>query len=631
MIGLFNTMINARLREIANNPNPPFNYGYSFHGSDWSRNKKSYQSFAMTDAANQLKAFETLVTENERVLRYGFLESELERAKLSLLSRYEAQYKNKDKTESGQLIWEYVSHFLEGEMIPGIEWEYNAVTALSKGIQVDEVNKLIKQFIHDDNRVVVFTGPENPENKYTTKEQILEVLKSVKSKTLEPYSEGETASSLMTLLPEPGTITSTEKMASLGMTKLVLSNGATVYYKKTDFNDNEVLMRAYSPGGSSLITNNETYNKVKLAFSGITDAGLNGFDQNDMTKIMAGKRVSASPFISGNYEGFSGRSVNSDVEDMFQLIYLNFTAINKDAEAYQAYVDKQVAFYGNLLNTPQYWFLNAKAKVAQVNNPRFTNAIPTAEEFGSQDYDLEYTLFKERFADAGDFTFIFIGSIDEDQIIEYSKKYLASLPSTGKKESYVAHDYKHLSGRNEMVYNKGEDPKSSVEISYRTEAQYDDKQAYYLKCAAEILTIKLVENLREGESGVYGVGASSYATKYPSGVYHFTISFPCGPENVDKLKKAALEEVNKLLANGPDKKELDKIKEAQKLELKEDLKSNRYWLTNIFNLMYYDMPLENILTTEAEINAVTAQNIKDAANKYITEDVVISILMPETE
>jgi len=631
VIGLFNTMINARLREIANNPNPPFNYGYSFHGSDWSRNKKSYQSFAMTDAANQLKAFETLVTENERVLRYGFLESELERAKLSLLSRYEAQYKNKDKTESGQLIWEYVSHFLEGEMIPGIEWEYNAVTALSKGIQVDEVNKLIKQFIHDDNRVVVFTGPENPENKYTTKEQILEVLKSVKSKTLEPYSEGETASSLMTLLPEPGTITSTEKMASLGMTKLVLSNGATVYYKKTDFNDNEVLMRAYSPGGSSLITNNETYNKVKLAFSGITDAGLNGFDQNDMTKIMAGKRVSASPFISGNYEGFSGRSVNSDVEDMFQLIYLNFTAINKDAEAYQAYVDKQVAFYGNLLNTPQYWFLNAKAKVAQVNNPRFTNAIPTAEEFGSQDYDLAYTLFKERFADAGDFTFIFIGSIDEDQIIEYSKKYLASLPSTGKKESYVAHDYKHLSGRNEMVYNKGEDPKSSVEISYRTEAQYDDKQAYYLKCAAEILTIKLVENLREGESGVYGVGASSYATKYPSGVYHFTISFPCGPENVDKLKKAALEEVNKLLANGPDKKELDKIKEAQKLELKEDLKSNRYWLTNIFNLMYYDMPLENILTTEAEINAVTAQNIKDAANKYITEDVVISILMPETE
>ncbi len=205
------------------------------------------------------------------------------------------------------------------------------------------------------------------------------------------------------------------------------------------------------------------------------------------------------------------------------------------------------------------------------------------------------------------------------------------MPSTGKKESYVAHDYKHLSGRNEMVYNKGEDPKSSVEISYRTEAQYDDKQAYYLKCAAEILTIKLVENLREGESGVYGVGASSYATKYPSGVYHFTISFPCGPENVDKLKKAALEEVNKLLANGPDKKELDKIKEAQKLELKEDLKSNRYWLTNIFNLMYYDMPLENILTTEAEINAVTAQNIKDAANKYITEDVVISILMPETE
>lgn len=631
VISLFNTMINARLREIANNPNPPFNYGYSFHGSDWSRNKKSYQSFAMTDVANQLKAFETLVTENERVLRFGFLESELERAKKSLLSRYEAQYKNKDKTESGQLIWEYVNHFLEGEMIPGIEWEYGAANALFDGIQVDEVNKLIKKFIHDDNRVVVFTSPDNPDNKYVTKDQIMEVLANVKNKKLEPYSEGVTATSLMTMSPEPGSIVSTERIEALDMTKLTLSNGVTVYYKKTDFSDNEILMRAYSPGGLSLVTSNEQFNKVKLALDGVTEAGLNGFNKNDMAKITAGKRASVNPFISSNYEGFSGRTVNSDVEDLFQMIYLNFTAINKDKEAYQAFVDKQVAFYGNLLNTPQYWFVNEKVKVTQKNNPRFTNAIPTAEEYAGQDYELAYKTFQERFADAGDFTFIFVGSLNEEDIQAYSKKYLASLPSNEKKESFVAHDYEHLSGKHEFVFKKGEDPKSTVEISFRTEAPYDDKQAYYLECAAEILTIKLVENLREGESGVYGVGASAYASKYPTGVYHFTISFPCGPENVEKLKNAAMAELDKLLKEGPGQKELDKIKEAQKLELKEDLKSNRYWLNGLFTLIYYDIPFEEMLNTEKDINALTAKNIRDAANKYIAEDVVISILMPETE
>ncbi|MCO4818085.1 MAG: insulinase family protein [Bacteroidetes bacterium] len=626
---LFNNMINARLSEIANNPNPPYNYGYSYHGSGYSRNKQSYQSFAMTDTKNQVRAFETLVIENERVLRFGFLESEFERAKMKLKSMINQQYKDRDKTESGRIVWEYVSHFLEGESIPGISWEYEAYNALADGITVDEVNALIKQFIHDDNRVVIFTSPESEDNTYASKEEILDILKDVKALKLEPYSEGITAKSLMTNSPKMGSIKSTEKLEAMDMTKLVLSNGITVYYKKTDFKDNQIMMKAYSPGGSSLITSHDQYNSVKLAMSGITQGGLNGFSKNDMAKVMAGKRASVTPFVGSNYEGFNGRTVNSDVEEMFQLIYLNFTALNKDEEAYKAYVDKQVAFYGNLLNTPQYWYMNEKIKVLSKNNPRYTNTFPTADEYATQDFDKAYSLFTQRFANAGDFTFIFVGSIDEAQLEQMCTKYLAGLPSTGETEKFVKHDYEKLDGKQELNFYRGADPKSSVEISYRTDAPYDAKQAYYLKCAGEILTIKLVENLREGESGVYGVGASGYASKYPNGTYLFRISFPCGPENVDKLKKAALEELDKLLANGPDQKELDKIKEAQKLELKENMKKNRYWINQIHNLIYYNQPLTDMLNTGDAIEAVTAEDIKTAANKYIGENVVISVLYPE--
>jgi zinc protease len=345
--------------------------------------------------------------------------------------------------------------------------------------------------------------------------------------------------------------------------------------------------------------------------------------------MMTGKEVSVSPFVSSYYEGMSSSAVNNDLEEMFQLIYLNFTALNKDKEAYQSYVDKQSAFLGNVMNTPQYWYMNEKAKVMEKNNPRFTNAIPTPEEFTTQNYDLAYRLYTERFKDASDFTFMFVGSFEEAKLLEYANKYLASLPSKNKKEMWVDHPFENLKGQQEFVFNRGEDPKSSVEITYRTEAKYNSKDAYYLQCAGEALTIKLVENLREGESGVYGVGARGSASQWPKGVYNFSISFPCGPENVEKLKAAALAEVDNLLKNGPSEKDLAKVKEAQKLELKENMKKNRFWISTLYGMYYNQEDFNDILKMDAEIDALTAENIKTAANKYIASDRVIMVLMPE--
>lgn len=629
MTELFNSMINNRLQEIANNPNPPFNYGYSYYGSSWSRNKSAYQSMSMSDPQNQLRAFETLVVENERVLRYGFTQGELDRVKADILSQYEAMVANKNKTESRRLVGELVNNFLEGEVIPGIESEYKAHKILFEGIGLLDVNELIAEFIHDDNRVIVFTGPDGENLPVVTEKDILDVLANVKTMDLDPYDDGVVAESLITTMPVAGKVTSTSKNEKLGLNKIVLSNGVTVYYKKTDFNDNEILMQAYSPGGSSQIKSAAEYNKTKLAMGGLQEAGLNGFTTNDLTKMMSGKEASVNAFVYDNYEGMRGKSVNKDIETMFELIYLNFTALNKNKEAYQSYADKQTAFLGNLLNTPQYWYMNEKAKVTQKNNPRFTNAIPTAEEFAGQDYDLAYNFYQNRFADASDFTFIFIGSLDEEKIVELSKKYLGSLPSIKRKEAFIDYPYERLTGEQEFVFHRGEDPKSSVEISFRTEAEYDANQAYYLECAGEILTIKLVENLREGESGVYGVGARGFASKWPTGVYNFSISFPCGPENVEKLKAAALAELNKLLLNGPEEKDLIKIKEAQRLELKEKMKQNNFWLSNLSTMLYYNIDFNEILKAEADIEALTAKDIQDAANKYIAKNRIITVLLPE--
>lgn len=625
---LFNTMMSNRLEELTNSPNPPFTYAYSGHGGTWARTKQAYQAMAITDPSNMLNAFETIVVENERVKRHGFTKGEMERAKKQMLARLERMVANKNKNESSRFTREYVGHFLEGEVIPGIESELRGHQIFFKSIDLVDVNGLINTFIHDDNRVVVFTGPKGDDIPTFTEEQVLAVFDKVANMDIEPYEDVEVAESLMSEMPAAGTITAREEIESIGIVKLTLSNGATVYYKKTDFKDNEVLMRANSMGGSSLFST-EDYLKTNYAMTGVKEAGIGGFSQNDLMKIMAGKEVSVNAYVGNIYEGMRGRSTNEDIETMFQLIHLNMTDLNKDEEAYKAYVSKQTAMLGNILNMPQYWYMVERYKVLEKNNPRFSSPIPTAEEFESQDYDLAYKLYKQRFANAGDFVFVFVGSIDEAQIEELSKTYIASLPSNGEKETFAENEYEELKGEHTFVFNKGTDPKSMVDIGYNTKADYDHDKAYHLRSAGELLTIKLVENLREGQSGVYGVGARGSGSQWPKGKYSLSISFPCGPENAETLRAAAVAELEKLKANGPEQKDVDKVKEAQRLELKENLRKNNYWIGNLEYMIINNMPMETILSFDKRIEKLTGNDIQQALVDYTNGDVITTMLMPE--
>jgi zinc protease len=245
------------------------------------------------------------------------------------------------------------------------------------------------------------------------------------------------------------------------------------------------------------------------------------------------------------------------------------------------------------------------------------------------DYNLAYEKYKERFANAGDFKFYFVGNIDEKKLAEYATKYLASLPSTNTKEMYKVSEFRPKTGAHEKIIEKGEDPKSSVRITYHGETEYDEKEAHAMKSLGEILTIKLVEKLREEEGGVYGVGASGNISKFPYGWFSFNISFPCGPENVEKLKNAAVLEVEKMIAEGPTAADLAKIKEAQVLEYKENLKKNSFWLSHLKNSDYQDNDASKILKFEDAVNNLTAEAIQKVAQKYLTKGYILGVHNPE--
>lgn len=627
---LFSQMINNRLDEIRNSANPPFVFAASYHGGTWARSKEAYQSFAMTSETGQLDALKVLLEENERVERHGFLESELERAKQDMLARYEKMYKDRDKRESERIVGEYIRNYLEQEVVPGMEWEYKFLKKQLPTVNVEEVNALISGYLKDENRVIVITGPEKEGDEKITEEEVKAVLASVENAKIEAYKEEAVAESLIKGLNiKPGSISKVETDEKLGTTILTLSNGAKVTYKKTDFKNDEVLFEAFSYGGTSLYPDEIALATV-FANRGLAEAGVNGFNKNMLNKMLSGKIVSVNPDIGTYSEGFSGNASPEDLEELFQLVHLYFTELNKDEEAFDSYISRRKSLLGNLLSMPQFYFQIKLSEFISGSNPRYVG-FPTPEKLDKANYDLAYEKYQERFADAGDFHFYFVGNIDEAKLKTYAETYLASLPSTNSSEEYVVRDWRPLSGSHEKTIEKGKDPKSAVRIIYQDETTYNEKEDFALQVLGEVLTIKLIEKLREEEGGVYGAGARGNMRKIPYGWYRFIVSFPCGPENVEKLKKAALAEVDKLVAEGPTQKDLDKVIEARLLERKEELKQNKFWIETLKDADYQKDDAHEIFEYEESLSKITTGYLQKIAEKYLTNGYILAIHNPESE
>ena len=625
---LFANMLNNRLKELSNSSNPPFTMAGSYHGGTWARSKEAYQSYAMTPESGQLKALKILIEENERVKKFGFNESELERSKTEVTSWIEKAYENRDKTESRRKINAYVNHFLENTPAPGVEWEFSKYQEMLPGISLDEVNSLIQNFIRDENRVVVITGPEKETIKQPTEDEVLATLNSVDVAALEPYDDQIKITQLVKDIPTKGKVVQTSTDKDLGTTTWVLSNGAKVTFKKTDFKNDEILFKAMRLGGSSTISD-EVFLETQWAYSALSEAGLNGYSKTDLDKYMAGKQVYVSPFFGSTQVGFNGQSTPKDIETLFELIYANFTGLNKDKDAYDGYVSKQSSFYNNLSSQPQFYFMLEHAKFKMQNNPRLGNIIPLDEDWRKTNYDLAHQVFTDKLKNAGDYNFYFIGNIDEAKLKELSEKYLAVLPAEGEKEMFKDLGYRSISGTYKKEYRKGSDPKSFVEITYEGETAYSEDEDLAMDALAEVVGIKLVEKLREDESGTYTSSVNGGISSIPYGSYSFRIFFPCGPENVERLIQVSKDEIARVIANGPDANDLKKFKEAEINDYKEKEKINRTWMNILSSENLSTGAKQRYLSFLERLDKLTAKDVQKVAKKYLTRDYVQAVLYPE--
>ncbi|MCS3871199.1 putative Zn-dependent peptidase [Chryseobacterium ginsenosidimutans] len=526
------------------------------------------------------------------------------------------------------LVDEYVRNFLEQEPMPGIAWEYEDTKKFLPSITLAQTNEIIKKFVKDDSRVVVITGPKKDNVTMPTEAMVMNTFEGVKMADLKPYEEKATIKNLVKPFKSEGKIAKTETDAKLGTTTWTLSNGAKVTFKKTDFKDDEIVFSGRSMGGSSLISDAD-FNKTQFAFAALSEAGVNGFSKSDLTNYLAGKQVNVNASVTPLFEGVSGRTTQKDLGTALELMYAYFTGLNYNPESFNAYKTKQSAMLDNLLSNPQFYFSSEHAKFMNQKNPRFIGIIPMEKEWANTDYKKAYDIYKDKFANAGNFQFYFVGNIDEAKFKNEVLQYIASLPSTGKATNFKDTGYRQTTGDFTKTYKKGKDPKSMVTISYAGETPYNEKEALALRALGEVATIKVIEKLREDESGIYGGGARGNMNKVPYSTYSFSVSFPCGPENADKLTKSAITEVQKLIDKGPEQKDLDKYKEGEFNDYKTSLRDNSFWMSSLTRNQLDGSDKYEILNYQEKVKALTVKDLQDVAKKYLTKGRIVATLMPE--
>lgn len=625
---LYYFILNQRFGELARSSEPPFIFAKSSFQAI-ARSKDAFTvSFRVRDNGVE-KGLKTVLEELERVKRFGFTESELERAKKSVTQKYDRAYAEREKSESEGYASELIRNFLAHEPIPGIPFEHNFTKEQLPTITLKEINDFDNAFISDSNRVVVLTGPEKEGTTLPTEEVLRKIVNEVPKADLAPYQDKVTVFNWPGKKPVAGKIVKEEKDNTLNLTTWTLSNGVKVLLKPTDFKNDEIYAIAYSKGGHNFYSDADYFSAL-YASALVNESGIAGLSKNDLIKAFAGKEVSLTPFLNATSEGISGKTNPKDLETFFQLANLYFTQAKIDSIAFKSFITKTKSTLSTLKRNPQKYFEDQVSRILSNNNPR-GGGFPDETDLDKINYKRSLDIFHDRFANAGDFDFIFVGSFDIEKIKPLVETYVASLPGTSVRETSKDLGIRPPKGAVKKEIYKGTDQKSNVNLTFTGAAKYSQQEEYLLQSLNDVLVIKLMESLREKKSGVYGVRSSGRISKYPYENYVEQITFQCAPENVDSLVLAAQVEVDKIKKNGVEAKDLNKVKETQKRELEVNLKSNVYWLNELADVVVYNNKPEDGKDNLKQIDQLSSKQLQEVAKKYFGSNFARLVLYPETK
>lgn len=622
---LFNVMMSERYSELSRQADPPFLQGGA--GIDGFLGSLDAYSVSVTARPGELeKGFKAAWRENERAKRFGFTATELDRAKSSYFNQFESALKEKNKTPSESFVREYLEYFLHGTASPGIVYEYGLVKNDLAGITLDEVNTLAKTGSKATDRDVLLMAPEKDKAALPTEAVFTNWMKEVEAENITTFTDETSKEKLLKTEPVPGKIVSRQNDVQTGVTTVVLSNGIKVLLKPTDFKNDEILFTGFAPGGTSLYSDADF--QSASAANVIPSFGAGNYNTTELGKFMSGKQATVQTGIGERTQTISGGAVNKDLETALQLMYAHVTEPRKDSLQFKGMIARSKAGLANRMNDPNSVFQDTVSALLSGNNVRRTG--PSIEKLNQINLDKAFAVYKERFANFQGFTFVFVGSIDTVAIGPLLEKYIGSLPVTGKADDAKDLHINIPSGVITKTVYKGTEPKATVDMVFSGPFDYSFANKLKMDALKETLQIRLLERLREDESGVYSPSARVNYSKLPEERYSLIISFGCAPQNADKLIASALDEIEKIKKDGPPQVNVDKFRAENQRTMEISLKTNGFWLGYLSAQLQNQESLVQINDYSGVLTKISPDDVKEMADKYLSgKNYIKLVLMPE--
>jgi zinc protease len=625
---LFTSMLNTRFSELTSNPEVPIRRARAGR-TDLVRTEGVNYLTAVVEDREVETGLRTLVTEARRVKQYGFTDSEFERAKANVRTAYKQSYAERDKTDSESFVREYIRHYLSGEASPGIAREYEIVQEYLPGITLEEVNEVAGEYLKSENRVVLVNAVEKEDDPIPGKEALAAALEEAEKAVVEPYKDTTPDQPLVQQMPQPGEIVEERERDEVGVTEWTLSNGVEVALKPTDFKNDEILFTAYGPGGSSLAAE-ENHMSASMAASIVQESGVADFSKTDLGKVLSGKTVSVSPYISELRAGLSGSSSKADLETMFKLIRLYMTQPRKSEDAFKAWRQRMSTMVQNRREQPVQFFVDKIREILSQDHPR--RQPLTVERLQEVDLDEAMRFYTERFTDASDFRFVFVGNIDEQQLRELSRRYLASLPADPDEEQFRDVGVQRPEGVVKESVRSGIAPKSYVGIVYHGSYDWSPERNYEIRSVAQYLQMRLREVIREEQSGTYALGVWTELERHPKERYTVNIYFGTDPDRAEELSAKAQEIVDELRNQAPDQSYVERVRSGQLSNYQKSLEQNDFWRQNLRELYWYDLPLDTVLEYPDRAEELDAELLRETAARYLSEDRYVRVILyPEQD
>ena len=631
-ISVISQMIGQRLSEMTQEESCPFYQGSALDGQYLlSKTKDCFELAGYPKEGKDLETLQTLYREARRVREFGFTATEYARAQADYLSGLEKRYTNRDKRKNAEFGNAYRDHFLTNEPIPPLDNLYQTMQMIVPNIPVQAINQMLPELISvtDSNLVVMILAQEKEGKVYPTEQQMAQAVAAARAEKIEAYVDNVKDEPLVDVATvKAGKIVSETENKVFGYKELKLSNGATVILKKTDFKDDEVQMQAFAKGGKSMFGAADFAN-LKVFDQAIGMSGIGNFSSTELQKALAGKECNADATMGNTRQYITAHSTPKDLETMMQMQYLYFTAINKDEKQFQNLMTQLDMALKNKSLSPDMVFSDSLAATLYAHNPRFAQI--DVKDLKDINYDRILEMAKDRFKNAGQFTFVFCGNFDEATLRPLIEQYVASLPATNEK----AEDFNEILtlAQGEVVNNfkmKTESPKATAYEMWYADMPYTLENSVKIDAVGQILSMIYLKTIREDESAAYSCGAfggfnvSTHQPKVQLQAY-------C-PMNPDKQEVAVrlLHEGIQNMAKSVDADQLAKAKEYMLKQIDVDAKTNGYWVNTITT--FKDYGLDMYTDYKKTVEALTTDSVRDFLNQLLKSGNHAEIIMlPETK